>query len=492
MEPSALIPSLMLIALIGAGVCLLIPNSRAVLRFTAVVTLAILGTSLMLAFDTVADGPGAARDAVLRVDALSAYYLVIMALVFAASSIFAIGYFEPAIREKKVTHKSMQRFAALWLCSLSAMALVLTSNNMGLMWVGMEATTVSTAFLISLHSGGHELEAMWKYLIVCSVGIAFAFMGTLLCAAAVPGDATGGGANALLWTHLMDVRTQLNPALMRTAFVFLLVGYGTKAGLAPMHTWLPDAHSQAPAPVSAMFSGFMLNAALYCIVRYLPIVDGAVPGFGTGLLLLFGIISILLAAAFIMFQTDAKRLLAYSSVEHLGIIAIGFGLGPLGTQAALFHSLNHSVCKSLGFYSVGRLGQSYGSHDMSKIRGALHSQPVWGVGLLGSLLALIGVAPFAVFMSEFQTLHAAVDRNAWVALTLFIGALSVIFIVALRRAIDMSFGRPAASALKGTRSWSGLLLVGGGLGLMLAVGLWMPDSLRNILNLAEAALGGAS
>ncbi len=277
---------------------------------------------------------------------------------------------------------------------------------------------------------------------------------------------------------------------MKFAFVFVLVGYGTKAGLAPIHSWLPDAHSQAPAPVSAMFSGFLLNTALYCIMRFVPPAQHALgSGFANGLLIGFGVLSILVAAGFIVFQRDAKRLLAYHSVEHMGIIALGYGLGPLGAFAALFHTLNHSVCKSLAFFAVGRLGQRFGSHDMHRISGALRADRLWGAALLVSLLALIGVAPFSIFMSEYQLLRAAVGTGAWAALVLFLAAAGVVFVAALRHLIDMAYGMPAAptSVLRDSRlAWP--IVVGAG-GLLLLLGVWMPVPLLDALGRAATIVG---
>ena len=305
-----------------------------------------------------------AADQWFYIDAFSAFHIAVLSLVFLLSSAFASVYFAQEASGHVFTATMARRFGVLWLGAQAAMLLVLVSNNLGIMWVGMEATTLLTAFLISLHPSQLSLEAMWKYLIICSIGIAFAFMGTLLAAAAVQSDG-GAAADALFWTKLASADVHLNPTLMKFAFVFVLVGYGTKAGLAPMHSWLPDAHSQAPAPVSAMFSGFLLNTALYCIMRFVPPVQHALgQDFASGLLIVFGTFSILVAAGFIVFQRDAKRLLAYHSVEHMGIITLGYALGPIGSFAALFHTLNHSVCKSLAFFAVGRLGQRYGSHDM--------------------------------------------------------------------------------------------------------------------------------
>src|SRR5437879_1599130 len=388
------------IAVAGAVLSLLLPRPRQVLTTIVVVS----AMEMMLAINiwtAVLGGRGfvTAAEQWFYIDAFSAFHIVVLALVFLLSSAFAGVYFTSDTDHGSFTPAIARRFGALWLGSLAAMMLVLMSNNLGIMWVGMEATTLLSAFLISLYPNRLSLEAMWKYLIICSIGIAFAFMGTLLAAASIQSGGTVQ-ADALFWTHLASADAHLDPTLMKFAFVFVLVGYGTKAGLAPIHSWLPDAHSQAPAPVSAMFSGFLLNTALYCIMRFVPPVQHALGnGFTDGLLIVFGSMSILVAAGFIVFQRDANRLLAYHSVEHMGIITLGYGLGPLGAFAALFHTLNHSVCKSLAVFAVGRLGQRFGSHHMHAISGALRADSLWGIALLVSLLALIGVAPLSIFMA---------------------------------------------------------------------------------------------
>src|SRR5438067_9037522 len=355
------------VAIGGAALCMVLPRPRQVLMML----IAVSASEMVLAINiwaAVLTGPGfvTAAEQWFYIDAFSAFHIAVLVLVFLLSSAFASVYFTSET-EHHFTLPVARRFGALWLGSLAAMMLVLASNNLGIMWVGMEATTLLSAFLISLYPSRLSLEAMWKYLIICSIGIAFAFMGTLLAAASIQ-SASAIGADALFWTHLASADAHLDPILMKFAFVFVLVGYGTKAGLAPIHSWLPDAHSQAPAPVSAMFSGFLLNTALYCIMRFVTPVQHALgEGFTNGLLTAFGLLSILVAAGFIVFQRDAKRLLAYHSVEHMGIIALGYGLGPLGAFAALFHTLNHSVCKSLAFFAVGRVGQRFGSHEMHVI-----------------------------------------------------------------------------------------------------------------------------
>jgi hydrogenase-4 component F len=269
------------------------------------------------------------------------------------------------------------------------------------------------------------------------------------------------------------------------------VGYGTKAGLAPMHTWLPDAHSQAPAPVSAIFSGVMLNTALYCLMRYIPVVEAATgaQGYCLQLLSLFGLVSMLVAAAFILFQRDVKRLLAYSSVEHLGIITVALSLGGLGTVAAMFHTLNHSLCKPLTFFCAGRLGQMYGTHDMRQMPGALRHSPLWGTGLLLGLLALIGVVPFAIFMSELQMVKAAADYQAIAVLVTFLLAAGVVFIGAFGHATSMAWGSPPAAAQRQPARLLDALLVIVPLALLLLLGLWMPPPLLDVFEQAAAVIG---
>jgi hydrogenase-4 component F len=486
-----LLLSVLLLPAAGAAVCLLCPSVRAVLwavRAGVVLTaVAALGCVWAVHDGLVVE----TAWSWLRLDALSAYHLAVMMLVFTLSSLYLPGYFGAEAQSGHFTGPNARRFGALWFGALAAMGLVLLSNNIGIMWVGIEATTLVTAFLICIHRTPASLEAMWKYLIICSVGVAFAFMGTLLAGAAAE-HLRLEGAQMLLWSHLRENASRLDPALMKVAFLFLLVGYGTKAGLAPMHSWLPDAHSQAPGPVSALFSGFMLNASLYCIMRYLPLVEAATGGTGWGprLVLLLGLVSIVVAAVFILFQTDLKRLLAYSSVEHMGIIAVGLGLGGPGILAALFHTLNHSLCKPLAFFAAGRLGQMYGTHDTARLSGCMRAAPVWGRALFGSLLVVIGVAPFAVFMSEFMVLRAAARSGAWWTLGIFLIGVGIVFIGVLRQAINMAWGEPVAVPKQEQASPSDRVMIVAVLGALLVLGLWFPDALAGMLGQASKIVEG--
>lgn len=474
MGKQSLIWVLLLLPVLGSAMCVFLPAPGVILLAVSALVLLLAFLAGITAWQVIANGPIMTAGEWFSVDALSAYHLVVMMMIFAGSSLYAIIYF----REESLTLKQARRYGSLWCGSLAAMTLVLISNNLGIMWVGIEATTLLTAFLICIPLSPLALEAMWKYLLMCSVGVAFAFTGTLLMGAATM--KTLGEDKALLWTSIMGVAQSLDPNLVKVAFIFLLVGYGTKVGLAPIHNWLPDAHSQAPAPVSAIFSGFLLNCALYCIMRYIPITESALnhQGWSLRLLVFFGLLSILIAAVFIVAQHDVKRLLAYHSVEHLGIITLGLGLGGMGVFAALFHTLNHSVCKALAFYCAGRLGQLYHTHDMRHIQGMLRASPIWGSGLLGSILALIGLAPFALFMSEFQIFKAAADSNSIVALVIFLLGAGVVFVGALKHGISMSWGDPSPQVKPENTHWLDVILVAVPLAILLFLGLWMPDFLR--------------
>ena len=280
---------------------------------------------------------------------------------------------------------------------------------------------------------------------------------------------------------------------MLAAFIFILVGFGTKAGLAPMHTWLPDAHSQAPTPVSAVFSGIMLNCALYCIMRYLPLCEGALKWSGRphAILALFGLFSIIVAAIFIPAQKNIKRLLAYCSVEHIGIIALGLGLGGLGTFAALFHTFNHSLSKSLAFFSAGRLARQHGTYDMSCMKGSCAANPLWGTALFVSILALFGAAPFSIFMSEVQLVRASIDHGKFGALAIFLFCSIVVFVSALRWGISVCMGKPAEGGKRASVFSRDFALVFGLGAVLLAGGLVMPHWYGNLLRSASAIIDGS-
>jgi hydrogenase-4 component F len=372
------------------------------------------------------------------------------------------------------------------------MTLALISNNIIILWASIEMTTLFTCFLISLHKTRETFEAMWKYLLICGVGVSFALIGIVLVLAA--GERAGEDFNTIvLWTDLVNKAGSFNINLMKIGFVFIFIGFGTKAGLAPMHTWLPDAHSKAPAPVSVVFSGFMLSLAIYGIARFVPILKSIDASFTNTILIVFGTLSLLVGVIFIAFQRDIKRLLAYSSIEHMGIVTLALGLGPVGAFAALFHTMNHSLCKTFAFISAGKTGQIFNTYEMKGITRLLKSS-WWGVSLFISLLALIGMAPFAVFMSKLQVIRAMVLNSSWILLAIFVCATVFVFIEILRHLMGMTgkgenvtpnntdMKRPAAidCAIIIT-----LLIV------ISVVGVWLPQPIKELLIKSAEIVSGS-
>jgi hydrogenase-4 component F len=487
-----IIGTLLALPLLGIAACLLPLQSRPLLRISSIVAGSECVAVIILYFLL----PPASRifgfDKLLFIDTLSLYHLALVAFIFFISSVYSLSYFAEDIEKDIFTAKRARRFAMIWNGFLAVLLGVLCSNNMGILWICLEATTLVSALLILTDGKPASIEAMWKYLMLCSVGIAFAFIGTLLLSVAAY-NASFGEGDTLLWTSLYDRGAAgLNGGIMLAAFIFILVGFGTKAGLAPMHNWLPDAHSQAPTPVSAVFSGIMLNCALYCIMRYLPLCEASMGFSGRphAMLVLFGLLSIVIAAVFIPAQKNVKRLLAYHSVEHIGIIALGLGIGGIGTFAALFHTLNHSVSKTLAFFSAGRLGRQFGTYDMGRMRGAIVSNPLWGVSFFVSILALLGVAPFSVFISEFQLVKAAIDQGRFIALAIFFAGSIAVFLSALKHAIDVSWGGKREEASRARLFGRDIVLVAACGALLLGWGLYMPCWYTDMLTVAASIIDG--
>ena len=425
-------------------------------------------------------------DKLFYLDYLSAFHLILLYIVFVVASLFAQIYFRDELKKEELTGREIANFNSLWLLSLAAMTLTLISNNLILIWAGIEATTVFTTFLIALHRTKETLEAMWKYLLICGVGVSFALLGVAFILAA--GQKCGGNLNDLmLWTNITHFNMKESLNLLKIGFILIFIGFGTKAGLVPMHTWLPDAHSKAPAPVSAIFSGFMLSLAVYGIIRFSIIVRAYDPNLVSNLFMIFGSVSLVVAAIFIAFQKDIKRLLAYSSIENMGIVVLALGLGPIGSFAALFHTMNHSFCKTLAFISAGRVGQLYGTHEINKITNITKSS-WWGVALFTALLALIGMAPFCVFMSKFQVLMALISNSSWILLVVFLAATVFIFIEVLRYLMIMTGGENDKTRAN-LPILEGIIII-----CMLAaisvIGFWVPEEIQELLDGATQVING--
>ncbi|MFH1028621.1 MAG: proton-conducting transporter membrane subunit [Pseudomonadota bacterium] len=421
------------------------------------------------------------------IDALTTFHLILVNVLFLITSIYATGYF----KNEHLTIPYIRRYCMLWQTFQALLVIVLLSNNIGIMWVALEATTIVSSFLIVRESAPLSVEAMWKYLLICSVGIVFAFMGTILTLAAA--SQLEGVDAPYLFNQLHAHAGLIEPKLMLFAFIFIVVGFGTKAGLSPMHTWLPDAHSQAPTPVSAVFSGVMLNVALYCILRYLPIAEAALgrDGQAHAILLLFGFMSLFFAAVFIPVQNDMKRFLAYCSVEHLGIISIGLGIGGIGTFAALLHTTGHSLSKIVAFFSSGYIGEHYKTRDMRKLSGAVEQLPLWGTGFFVGVLVLIGVAPSVLFISEFLIVKEAFFQHRYVVVGALITGVMIIFLSGLKFAMHVSFGthdkREPLSHTFPVRIID-RVIVTGCLIIALLLGLWIPVSFSELLKSAGTAI----
>lgn len=389
-----------------------------------------------------------ARDGAMRgvwgllyVDALSALLIGTVAVVAFAASLVSIRYLRHDLERRHVPqgmrgvrwyYLGLHGFVWTMLATVSV-------DNLGLLWVGVEATTLASALLVGFYRTKAALEAAWKYLILCTVGITLALFGVMLTYYA----AHQGGAGATLnWSELAG-GARLDPEMMRLAFVFVLVGFGTKAGFAPLHTWLADAHSQAPSPVSGLLSGVLLSSALYAILRFHVLTTEATgSGFSADLLLAFGVLSVAVAAPFVVVQRDLKRLLAYSSVEHVGLMAVAFGVGgPLGATAGLLHLVNHAATKALLFFVAGDLVQRYGTRRISAIRGALRVAPVAGWLLLLGVLAITGAPPFGVFVSEVAIAGAGFggEGRQVVAAVVVVLLLGVIFAGLIGQALRVAY-----------------------------------------------------
>ncbi|MGE5616612.1 MAG: hydrogenase 4 subunit F, partial [Bacillota bacterium] len=366
------------------------------------------------------------------------------------------------------------------------MLLTLLSNNVGLLWVAMEAATLTTVLLVSLYRTPASLEAAWKYFILCGVGIAQALFGTILLYFAAE-KLLGAGGGALLWTELNDVRADLEPTVLAIAFVFLLVGYGTKVGLVPLHNWLPDAHAEGPTPISAVLSGLLLNVALYSVIRCKVLTDGALATrFAGNMMIGFGLLSVVVAAFFLSRQRDIKRMFAYSSIEHMGLMTFAFGMGgPIANFAGLLHMTVHSLVKSAIFFAVGHAAQKAGTQVMEDIRGLLRVSPRIGWGLMIGTFAILGMPPFGVFASEFLILTTAMREYPWATPILLVG-LGVAFAAVFSRVQPMVFGD---SRLPRLAHPPALMPVFVHLGLGLMLGLYIPPYLAAWYAQAAKLLG---
>jgi hydrogenase-4 component F len=440
--------------------------------------------------------PAAFGDA-LRVDGLSALVLVLSGFVGLLSGVYGVGYLRRNEARGLVTSRMRREFYGLIPAYVFAMLLVSVSNNLGIMWVAVELTTLASVFLITFHDRDTSLEAGWKFLVLGSLGLGFALLGTVLLFAAGQGH-LGEGMAALHWTRFTEVAPSLHPFTLRLGVVFALIGYGTKAGLAPMHTWKPDAYREAPSPAGVLMAVGMLNGALYCILRIHLISSAAIgPEFSGGLLLTLGLLSVLIATPFIVIQWNLKRLLAYSSIEHVGIMAVGVGLGgEAGAFGALLHMTYHSLAKPVAFFSAGSLSQLHSSSDLKRIGdGTFTRAPVSSALFVLAALMITGSPPFGLFFSEMTILRAGFSGPHPTVTTVFLSALVVLVCGFAYQTGRLVLGPPRDPADRRVplpeRFDLGMATLIGAAALAIGSAFYLPASLMALIHAATRVVAGA-
>jgi len=446
---------------------------------TAFLSLAPLAAALLLAA-RVPEGSISTwgPEEFLRVDGLSALLAVCIAFVAALAAWLGPGLM-PADGYAAGERRTYRVFSNLFAFT---MLLAVTAHNVGVMWVAIEATTITSAMLIPLHITKASVEASWKYILIGSVGIALAFVGTVLAYFDFV-NLAGEQSAALNWTSLLSSAPSLHGAVLKLAFVFVLIGYGTKAGLAPMHTWLPDAHSESPSALSAMMSGVLLAVAIYAIVRWKIVVDAAAgPGFTDRLLIALSLLSLAIAAFTLIGQRNYKRLLAYSSIEHTGLTCLGLALGPLGIFAAMLHMVNHTVGKSMMFLLAGRIQQRYRSTQIADAPGLARTMPVTAGFFAAGMLAIAGLPPFGLFISEYALVRAGFAAGRVWLMGAVLALLAVAFIALVTHLNRMLYGERPEPVPAGEREPWGLVPAGLCIVILVILGLTLPPPVVRLLN----------
>ncbi len=443
------------------------------------------------------DRPAPWGRGALALDDLGLLFLAVTSAVFLAAALYAVGYLA---RERTGSRDDFEErflfsnapeavFVGCLLVFLSTMTLVTVSQHFGLLWVAIEGTTLASAPLIYFHRHHRSLEATWKYLMVCSVGIGLALLGNFFLAVAAVSP--GGGSIPLVVVDLVAGASRLNVPWTKASFLLLLVGYGTKMGLFPLHTWLPDAHSESPSVVSALLSGALLNCAFLGILRALQVCAAAgLGGFGRGVLTLFGLVSMALAAVFLLQQANYKRLLAYSSVEHMGILALGIGIGGLATYGALLHVINNALTKTALFLAAGNIHRAFNSKRLEDVTGALRRLPLSGGLFLAGFFAITGSPPFGPFISELMILVGAVDARHYAVAGAYVILLLIVFVGMGHTVLAVVQGAPPEDpeSIGYRESPVKIVPIAASLAVVALMGIWIPQPLVNLLHEAARLL----
>jgi hydrogenase-4 component F len=460
----------LILAIPAAGACLLalLPGYRLASRLNVVSTLLTLLAALSLLVVRPAPGP------YIIVDELNIVFIVLSSFIGCTTSAFSASYIAHEIETARLTPTHLRFYHAMYQVLLFAMNLALVANNIGLMWVAIEVATLTTVLMVGIYRTHAALEAAWKYFILGSVGIALALFGTILVYMAAR-PVVGEGLDGMIWTVLLQHVAGFDPALLNVAFVFLLLGYGTKVGLAPLHAWLPDAHAEGPTPISAVLSGLLLNVALYAVLRFKILLAANPATIAPGpLMVTMGLASLIFAGFMLYRRNDIKRMFAYSSIEHMGIIAFAFGMGgPLANFAGLLHMTMHSLTKSAIFFAVGHIAQVKGTQRIADIRGLTASHPMLGWTLVIGVVAIAGLPPLGIFMSEFLVVSSTFAREPLLALPLVVGLL-VAFGALMLRLQGLAFGEPVGRMAPVEASY---VPMAAHLVLVLAAGVYLPPPL---------------
>jgi hydrogenase-4 component F len=460
--------ALLLIPAAAAAILALLPDYRLTAALNVVATLFTLLTALSLFVIRPVSGQ------YLLVDDLNKVFIVLTTFVGFTTSVFSASYIDHEIEIGRLTPVFVRFYHAMYQTLMFAMNLALVANNIGLMWVAVEVATLTTVLMVGIYRTHEALEAAWKYFILGSVGIALALFGTILVYMAAR-PVIGEGLDAMVWTVLVGRAAQFDPALLNVAFVFLLLGYGTKVGLAPLHAWLPDAHAEGPTPISAVLSGLLLNVALYALLRFKMIMAVNAGAIAPGpLMVVMGLLSVIFASLMLYRRRDIKRMFAYSSIEHMGIIVFAFGMGgALANFAGLLHMTMHSLTKSAIFFAVGHIAQVKGTQKIAEIGGLTVTNPVLGWGLMLGVVAIVGLPPLGIFMSEFLVISSTFARQPWLTGILVLGILIALGGLFLRVGAVM-FGAPKGTTAPAEASYIPMFTH---LALVCVAGVYLPPAL---------------
>ncbi len=460
--------AILLIPAISAAILAVFPGYKLTARLNVLASLLTFLTALSLFAVEPASGE------YLLIDDLNKVFVVLTTFVAFTTSVFSASYIQHEIEVGRLTPVFVRFYHAMYQTLMFGMNLALVANNIGLMWVAIELATLTTVLMVGIYRTHEALEAAWKYFILGSVGIALALFGTILVYMAAR-PIIGEGLDAMVWTVLVKRAAQFDPALLNVAFVFLLLGYGTKVGLAPLHAWLPDAHAEGPTPISAVLSGLLLNVALYALLRFKLLLAVNAAAIAPGpLMVIMGLISVIFAALMLYRRRDIKRMFAYSSIEHMGIIVFAFGMGgPLANFAGLLHMTMHSLTKSAIFFAVGHIAQVKGTQKIADMGGLTVSNPLLGWGLILGVVAIAGLPPLGIFMSEFLVVSSTFSREPWLTSILVVGILIALGGLFLRLNVVV-FGEPKGPTAPAEASFVPMFTH---LAIVLGAGIYLPPVL---------------